>query len=252
MASFPWARAFALASLVSACSSNKGASATAEEKPPAAQVAEETPENKVADTDPYFGKRFSIKEALDGLEGTGPLMGRMETSEGTLTVRFFENQAPYTVANFVGLARGKRPFKDPKTGKWVTRPFYDGLIFHRVIPNFMIQGGDPLGIGTGDPGYRFEDEFDDSLRHDKPGMLSMANAGPGTNGSQFFITEVPTPHLDKRHSIFGEVVGEDGVALVKKIARVNAGVRNLPTVPVVIKKIEIYRGDSAATPAKKS
>ena len=140
-----------------------------------------------------------------------------ETTQGKLTCELFEKKVPMTVANFVGLARGLKPFKDPKTNETVKRPFYDGLIFHRVIPDFMIQGGDPLGVGTGDPGYRFADEFDPTLRHDKPGILSMANAGPGTNGSQFFITERPTPHLDDRHTVFGACKEAD---VIKKITRV--------------------------------
>ncbi|MEX2489354.1 MAG: peptidylprolyl isomerase [Pseudomonadales bacterium] len=128
----------------------------------------------------------------------------IETSKGTINVSLFPDQAPVTVANFVNLA---------------LNGFYDGLSFHRVIDQFMIQGGCPLGTGTGGPGYRFEDEFDPSLRHDKPGRLSMANAGPGTNGSQFFITHVPTPHLDDAHSIFGEVKSSTDQEVVNKIAR---------------------------------
>ena len=133
-----------------------------------------------------------------------PLGATFETSAGPIKLVFFPEQAPVTVANFVNLAQ---------------RGFYDGLSFHRVIPDFMIQGGCPLGTGTGGPGYRFEDEFDASLRHDRPGRLSMANAGPGTNGSQFFITHVPTPWLDGAHSIFGEVCGDDDQAIVNAIAQ---------------------------------
>ncbi len=128
----------------------------------------------------------------------------METSKGTINLSLFPDQAPVTVANFINLAN---------------RKYYDGLKFHRVISQFMIQGGCPLGTGTGDPGYRFEDEFDSSLRHDEPGKLSMANAGPGTNGSQFFITHVPTPHLDDAHTIFGAVVGEADQGIVDAIAQ---------------------------------
>ena len=130
----------------------------------------------------------------------------LETSQGNIVFRLFEQEAPKTVANFIGLAEGTKEFTDPKTGKKTKRPFYDGLAFHRVIPKFMIQGGCPLGTGTGDPGYRFGDEFHPSLRHDKAGKLSMANAGPGTNGSQFFVTVAATPWLDNKHTIFGEVV----------------------------------------------
>jgi len=128
----------------------------------------------------------------------------METSKGTININLFPEKAPVTVANFVNLANKK---------------YYDGLKFHRVISDFMVQGGCPLGTGTGGPGYRFEDEFDASLRHDAPGKLSMANAGPGTNGSQFFITHVPTPHLNDAHSIFGEVNSADDQAIVDSIAQ---------------------------------
>ncbi|MCY4533448.1 MAG: peptidylprolyl isomerase [Gammaproteobacteria bacterium] len=128
----------------------------------------------------------------------------IETSKGTININLFPDEAPVTVANFVNLSN---------------RKYYDGLDFHRVISQFMIQGGCPLGIGTGGPGYQFEDEFNPSLRHDKPGRLSMANAGPNTNGSQFFITHVPTPHLNDAHSIFGEVVSQSDQDVVNSIAR---------------------------------
>jgi peptidyl-prolyl cis-trans isomerase A (cyclophilin A) len=148
-----------------------------------------------------------------------------------------------TVANFVGLARGTRPWKDPKTGSWVTKkPLYDGLIFHRVIPGFMIQGGDPLGTGTGNPGYRFEDEFSPDLKFDKPALLAMANAGPATNGSQFFITEGTPEHLTGRHTIFGQC---DPLSLVTKITGVERGPRDKPVTDVVIKKVTISRGKKA-------
>jgi len=125
-----------------------------------------------------------------------------DTTEGSFTVRLFEKEVPKTVANFVGLAEGTKEWRDPSTGEKKTGPYYDGIIFHRVISGFMIQGGDRLGTGTGGPGYNFGDEFHPSLRHSRPGILSMANAGPNTNGSQFFITLGPTPHLDNRHSVF--------------------------------------------------
>lgn len=164
------------------------------------------------------------------VEGEGDLFVRFNTSRGTITARLFEKEAPKTVANFVGLATGQAEWQDPKTKKTVSRPFYDGLSFHRVIPEFMIQFGCPLGTGTGGPGYRFGDEFAPGLVHDKPGMLSMANSGPGTNGSQFFITEVPTPWLDGRHAIFGEVT--EGVDLITEIAGGGNGATSMETVEV--------------------
>ncbi|HSP92603.1 MAG TPA: peptidylprolyl isomerase, partial [Vicinamibacterales bacterium] len=128
------------------------------------------------------------------------------TPLGNFTVKLADQDAPKTVANFVGLAEGTKEWTDPKSGQKVKKPYYEGLIFHRVIKGFMIQGGDPLGVGTGGPGYRFEDEFSPKQRHSKEGILSMANAGPNTNGGQFFITLGPTPHLDNKHSVFGAVV----------------------------------------------
>ena len=161
------------------------------------------------------------------------------TTEGNFKIRLFDKEAPNTVANFVGLVEGTKEFSDPKTGQKSTRPFYDGLIFHRVIADFMIQGGCPLGTGTGGPGYKFADEFNASLRHSKPGILSMANSGPGTNGSQFFITLVPTPWLDNRHSVFGEVV--EGMDVVSKIGATKVGVQDRPVTPIVIQSVTIER-----------
>jgi cyclophilin family peptidyl-prolyl cis-trans isomerase len=164
---------------------------------------------------------------------------RFDTTEGPFLIRLFHEQAPKTVENFVGLAEGTRPFVDPRDGKTKTGRFYEGVIFHRVIDGFMIQGGDPLGQGIGGPGYKFADEFHPGLRHDKAGILSMANAGPNTNGSQFFITLGPTPHLDNRHSVFGEVV--DGLDVVRRIGHVKTGPGHRPTTDVVITSVTIER-----------
>jgi peptidyl-prolyl cis-trans isomerase A (cyclophilin A) len=155
--------------------------------------------------------------SAEGAALTDGLYARMETTRGTILLRLFFDKTPMTVANFVGLAEGSIEWTDPRTGKPSKAHLYDGIVFHRVIADFMIQGGDPLGRGVGGPGYQFGDEFDPSLKHNKPGILSMANAGPGTNGSQFFITHVPTPHLDGKHSVFGEVVeGQSVVNAIKQ------------------------------------
>jgi peptidyl-prolyl cis-trans isomerase A (cyclophilin A) len=183
------------------------------------------------------------------------LYATITTSMGVIVCKLFEKEAPLTVANFVGLARGTKEWTDPKTGQKVKRPLYNGTIFHRVIPDFMIQGGDPLGTGMGDPGYKFKDEFNPSLKFDKPGRLAMANAGPNTNGSQFFITVVPTPHLNNHHTIFGDVV--EGMDVVNKIVAVPRDSNDKPRTPVVIRSIRIQRFPLAAAaktgaPAKKA
>lgn len=163
-----------------------------------------------------------------------------ETNKGNFKVKLFSDRVPKTVANFVGLAEGTKEFVDSKTGDKIKRPFYDGLIFHRVIKDFMIQGGCPSGTGTGGPGYRFEDEIiPGQNKHDKPGMLSMANAGPNTNGSQFFITTVPTPWLDKGHTVFGEVV--EGYEVVDQIGNVRTAPGDKPLEPIVLNKVIIQK-----------
>jgi peptidyl-prolyl cis-trans isomerase A (cyclophilin A) len=167
------------------------------------------------------------------------LYAQFVTSEGTFVVRLFDREAPKTVENFVGLAEGTKQWRDPRTNQFVTRPYYDGLIFHRVIDGFMIQSGDPLGQGIGGPGYTFADEFHPKLRHDKPGVLSMANRGPNTNGGQFFITLAPTPHLDDRHSVFGEVVS--GMDVVRKIGSAATTERDRPLSDVIIQNVTIER-----------
>jgi peptidyl-prolyl cis-trans isomerase A (cyclophilin A) len=160
------------------------------------------------------------------------------TTEGNFTVRLFDKEVPKTVENFVGLAEGTKEWTDPRTNQKVKKPYYDGIIFHRVIDGFMIQGGDPLGQGIGGPGYNFADEFHPKLRHNKAGILSMANRGPNTNGGQFFITLGPTPHLDDRHSIFGEVV--EGMDVIKKIGSTKTA-NDRPVKDIVIKSVKIER-----------
>lgn len=162
-----------------------------------------------------------------------------DTTLGMIVCKLFGVEAPKTVDNFIGLAEGTKEFIDPITGKNMKKPFYDGLIFHRVIPNFMIQGGDPTGTGRGGPGYRFEDEFHNLLHFDKPGKLAMANSGPNTNGSQFFITTAPTPWLDGRHSIFGQVV--EGQDVLEKISNAEKDARDRPLKDIVIKKLTIKK-----------
>ncbi len=160
-----------------------------------------------------------------------------DTTLGSVVCRLFPDKAPETVANFTGLAEGKKEFTDPKTRAKTKKPFYDGLVFHRVIPGFMIQGGDPLGTGSGGPGYEFEDEFAPGLGFTKPGLLAMANRGPGTNGSQFFITVAATEWLTGKHTIFGEVI--EGMDVVLKIANTPRDGGDRPKTPVVVNSLKI-------------
>jgi len=171
---------------------------------------------------------------------TEALTATLTTTQGTVTVRLFPDHAPKTVRNFVELAEGGREWTDPRTGAKTKDKLYDGTIFHRVITNFMIQGGDPLGRGTGGPGYRFADEIHPDLRFDKPFLLAMANSGPGTNGSQFFITTVPTPWLNGKHTIFGEVI--DGADVVDAISRVQTVPGDRPVTDVVLQSVTFQRG----------
>jgi peptidyl-prolyl cis-trans isomerase A (cyclophilin A) len=168
------------------------------------------------------------------------LYAHFTTSDGNFTARLFEEEVPKTVANFAGLADGTKEWTDPRTGKKSTAKYYDGTVFHRVIANFMIQGGDPLGQGTGGPGYTFADEFVPRLRHNRAGLLSMANRGPNTNGGQFFITLVPTPWLDDKHSVFGEIVeGMDVVQKIGNTATSKPGDR--PLKPITIQSVTLEK-----------
>jgi Peptidyl-prolyl cis-trans isomerase (rotamase) - cyclophilin family len=173
------------------------------------------------------------------------LYATLHTTAGPITLRLLENHAPKTVRNFVGLADGSQEWTDPKTGQPGQGPLYNGTIFHRVISGFMIQGGDPKGDGTGSPGYRFDDEIHPELQFDRPYLLAMANAGiqmgRGTNGSQFFITVTPTPHLNRKHTIFGEVVDDQSKAVVDAIAAAKTGMGDRPVEDVVIERVEIAR-----------
>ncbi len=188
--------------------------------------------------------------AID-VAGSGQLYARLKTTQGDVVVHLEEERAPQTVKNFCGLASGNQEWTDPVTGeKKSGESLYQGVKFHRVIPGFMVQVGDPASRhdsakgqwGMGGPGYRFPDEFHPELRHDRPGVLSMANAGPGTNGSQFFITEGPTPHLDQRHSVFGHVVA--GMEAINKIAQVPRDARDCPKEPQVVTSVELFRAET--------
>jgi len=175
---------------------------------------------------------------------TDTLTATLRTNQGTVVVQLFPDHAPKTVRNFVELAEGGRQWTDPGTGRATTDKLYDGTIFHRVIPDFMIQGGDPLGTGTGGPGYQFGDEFHPDLSFTRPYLLAMANAGPGTNGSQFFITAVPTPWLNGKHTIFGQVI--EGTDVVDKISRVKTGSQDRPVEDVTIESVTVQRDNSAS------
>ncbi len=171
--------------------------------------------------------------------GDGRLMCRFRTSMGDMVAELYEEQAPRTVANFVALALGRVSWTDPRTGRKTDRPLYSGTIFHRVIQDFMLQGGDPTGTGRGGPGWQFADEFHPDLRHEGKGILSMANAGPNTNGSQFFICQVPCPWLDGKHTVFGKVV--EGLDVIDRIAAVPKGPGDRPREDVVLHEVEVWR-----------
>ena len=183
--------------------------------------------------------RVKRKDSSSTKGSTVASTATLHTNHGDITLNLFEDQAPKTVANFVGLANGTKEYRDSQTGRSTTGKFYDGLTFHRVIDGFMIQGGCPLGSGTGGPGFTFADEFHPDLNFGKPYLLAMANAGPGTNGSPFFITVAPTPHLNRRHTIFGEVADEESRKVVDEIAAVRTGRMDRPVDPVVIESVEI-------------
>jgi peptidyl-prolyl cis-trans isomerase A (cyclophilin A) len=186
--------------------------------------------------DPLAGK-WSMADATNGLKGSGPITATIDTSNGSMTCKLYDDKAPNTVANFVGLARGTRPWKNPQ-GDWVKKPAYDGTTFHRVIKGFMIQGGDPVGNGTGEPGYVIKDELWPGAKHDRAGLLCMANRGHDTNGQQFFITDDAAAHLDGNYTIFGECSPEQ---TVHDIASVPLNGEK-PVTPVVIKDVTIARG----------
>jgi peptidyl-prolyl cis-trans isomerase A (cyclophilin A) len=223
-----------------------GAAPASSDKPASDKPASATPDQPgTPGEDPEKGD-FTLEEATAGLAGQGTLMAKISTAKGDLHCELFFDAAPKTVASFVGLARGLRAWQDPKSGAWVKKPFFDGLAFHRVIPAFMIQGGDILSrdynnpdIGAGGPGYELPNENKADLKFDRPGRLAMANAGRDTGGSQFFVTEIPKKSLDGNYTIFGQCDGED---VVKQIARVpvDSPDHNKPVEPVTM-KVEIYR-----------
>jgi peptidyl-prolyl cis-trans isomerase A (cyclophilin A) len=166
----------------------------------------------------------------------------LHTTAGPIRLELFDNHAPKTVRNFIGLAQGSIPYTDPRTGQPGSGPYFNGVIFHRVIDGFMIQGGDPTGTGTGGPGYEFGDEIHPELQFDRPYLLAMANAGPGTNGSQFFITVAPTPHLNRKHTIFGQVADDDSRKVVDSIATTRTTrPNNRPVNDIAIERVDIER-----------
>jgi peptidyl-prolyl cis-trans isomerase A (cyclophilin A) len=201
--------------------------------PPAARMpARPVASVKPSPDDPLAGK-FTLDDAVQGLEGSGALAATIETDVGTLECKLFDDKAPITVANFVGLARGIRPWKNPE-GQWVKKPAYDGTIFHRIIKGFMIQGGDPKGIGSGEPGFVIPDEIWENALHDRAGLLCMANRGPNTNGAQFFITDALAKHLDGGYTIFGECGPEETVHKLASVEVQGERPKNPPKMKVKI------------------
>ncbi len=188
--------------------------------------------------DPMDGS-FSLAAATKDLKGAGPIVAKIETSKGTLQCKLIEDKAPITVANFIGLATGKRSWKDP-SGQWVNKPAYDGTGFHRIIKGFMIQGGDARGNGSGEPGYVIKDELWEGAKHDRAGLLCMANRGPDTNGAQFFITDAAAAHLDRSYTIFGECAP---IEVVHDIANTPTSPGDKPQTPVTIKSVTISRDE---------
>lgn len=195
------------------------------------------PPGKTGD-DPHKGS-YTIAEATKELKGSGAIVAKIDTSKGALQCKLFDDKAPNTVANFIGLATGKRAWKDSRSSTWVTRPAYDGTTFHRIIKGFMIQGGDPLGNGTGEPGYVIKDELWEGSKHDRAGLLCMANRGHNTNGAQFFVTDAAAAHLDNNYTIFGECAP---VEVVHDIASVQLSGEH-PTTPVKILSVTISRDE---------
>ncbi|WP_446743732.1 peptidylprolyl isomerase [Silvibacterium acidisoli] len=219
-------------------SNDPQAAAPASQTPPASSSTQDLPDSP--------GSQVPVSP-----QPTGPT-AVFDTSMGRITCQLFQKEAPQTVANFIGLAEGTKDWTDPNTKQKVHgKPLYDGTTFHRVIPEFMIQGGDPLGNGMGDPGYYFNDEFDPNLNFDVPGRLAMANSGPNTNGSQFFITEAPTEHLNQKHTIFGQC-NESSILVVKSIARVERDGEDKPITPVVLKKVTIVQPGQPLPPPANS
>jgi len=205
------------------------------ETKPAAAATEELPDSPAP-------------QAAALIHPNGPI-AVFDTSMGRITCQFYQSQAPKTVANFIALAEGTKDWTDPVTHKKMhNKPLYDGTTFHRVIPEFMIQGGDPAGTGMGDPGYQFEDEFDPNLNFDVPGRLAMANSGPNTDGSQFFITEQAYDSLNQHYSLFGQC-DPDGIEVVKAIARVSRDADDKPRTPVILRKVTIVRDGAPLPPA---
>lgn len=209
--------------------------ATAPAPTPTASASLDEP---LPSSDPARG-RFSIADATAGLEGAGPLTATVKTSMGSFQCALFEDKAPITVANFVGLARGTRPYKSEVDGEWVKKPAYDGTTFHRIIKGFMIQGGDRRGNGTGEPGYVIPDEIWAGAKHDRAGLLCMANRGPNTNGAQFFVTDAPAFALDGKYTIFGECAP---VSVIHAIAASPRSADDRPLTPVTIETVTISRG----------
>jgi peptidyl-prolyl cis-trans isomerase A (cyclophilin A) len=189
--------------------------------------------------DPMNGS-FSLADATKDIPGKGSIVAKIDTSKGVLQCKLFDDKAPVTVANFIGLATGKRAWKDPNSALWVNKPAYDGTGFHRIIKGFMIQGGDPKGNGSGEPGYVIKDELWEGAKHDRAGLLCMANRGPNTNGAQFFITDQAAAHLDTSYTIFGECAP---VEVVHDIANVPTGMQDKPQTPVTIKSVTISRDE---------